>query len=235
MTIKITQKILSIPPYLSTSWSQVIALHGKEGFLAVTLVTGDTVQLEGLSPEILQAIFFYHAIYLEQESAPLIHSHEEMHAEEPAKTEEPVSFQMAFGNSLDGLGSMMQHNPDQMNAPSLPPEVLEKVSAISKIIAPSDEAILPQPVQGCNCFYCQLARVISPSLQVVKDEEEEKEEILDEELQFQQWSINQTGDHLFNVTNRLDDHESYRVFLGEPVGCTCGKQGCEHILAVLKS
>ena len=43
------------------------------------------------------------------------------------------------------------------------------------------------------------------------------------------------NDKLFTVINKLDQQEKYNVFLGEPVGCTCGKQGCEHMLAVLKS
>lgn len=230
MPIKITSKVLSIPPYLSTSWSQIVAIHGKEEFLAVTLVTGDTIQLNGLNPEVIEIIFFYHAAYLEQENDSIVTINED----KEVKSEEPVSFQMAFGNSIEGLGSMMQHNADQMNAPTLPLEVLEKVNAISKIIAPTGETSLPQAVENCNCFYCQLARVINPSVKEI-EVEEEKEEVLEKDLQFQQWSINQTGDHLFNVTNRLDTQESYRVFLGKPVGCTCGKEKCEHILAVLRS
>ena len=47
--------------------------------------------------------------------------------------------------------------------------------------------------------------------------------------------ITQTGDKLFTVVNKLDPQENYHVYLGHPVGCTCGKQGCEHILVVLKS
>lgn len=231
MSIKVTKKVLSIPPYLSTSWSHIIALHGKEDVLAVTLVTGDTIQITGLNSDIIQTIFSYHADYLEQDSSLPI---QEEIKEEFSKVEEPFSLQMAFGNSVDGLGSMMHHNPEQMDAPTLPPEILEKVSAISKIIMPTEEANIPQAVEGCNCFYCQLARVMNP-VTVTVVESEEKEEVIDADLEFQQWNIHQTGEHLFDVTNRLDDHESYRVYLGETVGCTCGKNGCEHILAVLKS
>ena len=63
----------------------------------------------------------------------------------------------------------------------------------------------------------------------------QEEEVTDRDLSFQQWAIEQTGDKLFCVTNKLDRLEKYNVFLGDPVGCTCGIQGCEHILAVLKS
>jgi hypothetical protein len=143
--------------------------------------------------------------------------------------EEP-SIRFAFGTSLDGLGGMMQHNPNQANAPDLPPEILQKIGAISKILSPSDEVDLPKAETGCNCFYCQIARALNPATSVL-----EEPEVTAEELNFQQWTITQTGDKLYMVVNRLDDHEKYNVYLGQPIGCTCGKEGCEHILAVLKS
>jgi len=236
MPIKITEKILSIPPYLSTSWSRVLAVYQKEEGLVIILMNGDSVQLAGLSPEVIQLIFLYHEAYLEKEGT----AGEKTLAPDGMKefmksTEEPL-VQMAFGTSIEGLGPVMQHNPDQKDAPNLPLEILEKVRAISKIITPKEESMMiPQAVDGCNCFYCQLARVIHPTEQTLLIIKEEKEEILDEELHFEQWSIIQTGEQLFSVSNKLDEHESYRVYLGQPVGCTCGKTGCEHILAVLKS
>ncbi len=62
-----------------------------------------------------------------------------------------------------------------------------------------------------------------------------EEEISSEELSFQQWEIVQTGENLYQVVNRLDRADSYRVYLGDTIGCTCGKDGCEHVIAVLKS
>ena len=44
----------------------------------------------------------------------------------------------------------------------------------------------------------------------------------------------QTDEKMFTVTNRLDKNEKFNVYLGKPIGCTCGKEGCEHILAVLR-
>ena len=57
MTIKITDKILSIPPYISTSWSRIAALHMKGGVLAITLVDGDTLHIPNLDPETIQFNF----------------------------------------------------------------------------------------------------------------------------------------------------------------------------------
>lgn len=234
MEIKITKKVLSIFPYLSTSWSHVIALHGKQSSIAVTLVTGDTIELEDLNPETIKTMFAYHADYLENEIVDkVMHALPDSLIKEKMEIKEQPSLQMAFGSSLDGLSPMMQHNPDQMNAPELPAEILEKVGAISKIISPSDTTDFAEAVANCNCFYCQLARVINKP--AVDQMIEDKDIVTEEDLHFQQWSIKQTGENLFDVTNRLDDHECYHVYLGEPVGCTCGQSGCEHILAVLKS
>ena len=63
-----------------------------------------------------------------------------------------------------------------------------------------------------------------------------KEEIVsDAELHFREWDIKQLEKQLYNVTNPLDTTEHYQVFLGTPLGCTCGKTNCEHIRAVLNS
>lgn len=231
MSIKINDKILSIPPYVSTNWSQIAALHMKGSVLAVTLVDGDTLHVPNLTSETVHLIFHYHAIYLEKEHVIKEVDSPNLSLKEIIEQGEP-SIRLAFGSSLEGLGSIMQHNPSQANAPNLPSEILKKVGAIAKIIA-SDDLVLPKAEANCNCFYCQIAHVLNP-ISLVSSEEEDVE-IKVEELQFQQWTIMQTGDNLFCVVNRLDEYEKYNVYLGEPVGCTCGRQGCEHILAVLKS
>lgn len=235
MSIKINEKILSIPPYISTSWSNITALHMKGGVLVVTLKDADTLHIPGLSSDQIHSIFQYHAAYLEKEQFSLTNRNEELAKFKRfmEQTEEPA-IRLAFGSSLEGLNTFTQHNPAQADAPDLPVEVLQKISAIAKIIAPADELILPRAELGCNCFHCQIARVLNP-ITVSLVEEQEEEEVSLEELQFQQWAITQTGDHLFSVTNRLDENEKYNVYLGHPVGCTCGEEGCDHILAVLKS
>ncbi|MGH2612567.1 MAG: hypothetical protein ACRDFB_05905, partial [Rhabdochlamydiaceae bacterium] len=62
-----------------------------------------------------------------------------------------------------------------------------------------------------------------------------EEEVSDEDLKFRTWDIKQENDKLYSVTNPLDKKEHYNVFLGKPLGCTCGNKNCEHIQAVLKS
>lgn len=232
MSIKINDKILSIPPYISTSWSRIAALHMKGSTLAITLVDGDTIQIPNLDTEHVTLIFQYHTMHLEKGYS--LSSNQEVGKFKGMmeQIDEPA-IRVAFGSPLEGLGTMMQHNPNQADAPNLPPEILQKISAIAKIVGPPDEILMPKAEVGCNCFHCQIARVLNPVIEA--QVEEQQGEISEQELQFQQWSIIQTGEQLYAVTSRLDEHEKYNVYLGHPVGCTCGKQGCEHILAVLKS
>lgn len=236
MTIRINSKFISIPPFISTEWPHVIALYIKERTLVIVLIDGEAIQISNLSPSTIELIFKYHAAYLEKDyDQTITHSANETQQiqqslEFPAIGE--TSFRLAFG-AMDGLHAVMQHNPAQAQAPDLPPEILQKISTIAKIMTP-EEILLPQAEAGCNCFHCQIARAIHPSTEteVVSAIEED---VADADLSFQQWMITQTGEQLFFVVNKLDQNEHYNVFLGQPVGCTCGQEGCEHILAVLKS
>lgn len=232
--IVITDRILSIPPFISTTWSCIATLHMKGGVIAITLKDGDTLNIPNLEAEIIQSIFQHHAIYLENEqSVPAISDVSRLQ-EIMGQPGEP-SIRFAFGTSIDGLGGVMQHNPDQKNAPDLPQEILQKIGTIAKIMGSSEDLELPQAEANCNCFHCQITRALNSGAHVSEAAHLEEADVSDSELQFQQWSIQQTADKLFTVINRLDEHEQYQVYLGEPVGCTCGRTGCEHILAVLKS
>lgn len=235
--IKINQKLLSIPPYLSTSWSYISAIQMKGEILAISLIDGETVYIPSLKKEHIELVFQFHAEYLEKELAMPLSQGEMSNLQRMAEEQATVRF--SIGTPLEGFGMVMNHNPDQSNSPDLPPEILEKISNITKIIGSTDEMMLPQAEPDCNCFHCQIARVVnksgfSPSIEVGESHEEE---IKNEELQFQQWAVSPVvdNDKLYDVVNKLDPLEKYHVFLGEPIGCTCGHDGCEHILAVLKS
>jgi hypothetical protein len=225
--MRINDKILNIPPYISTHWSRVTALHMQGDLLVVTLIDGTIIHIPALSTEVIEQIFNAHATYLEKEHTGFA---KEKFLQNKKNLIEESPIRLAFG-SLDGLNTVMQHHPDQANAPDLPPEILQKIGTIGKLLIPIGEDVaIPKAELNCNCFYCQIARVLNSST-----EEEHSEEVLDTDLQFEQWTITQTGDQLYLVTSRLDEQEKYHVYLGQPVGCTCGKTGCEHILAVLKS
>jgi hypothetical protein len=252
--MKINDKVLNIPPYVSTTWNQISAIHMKGSLLVVTLKDGDAINIPKLHQETIDTVFHHHAEALEKiensnpfdsifNNSELTQTFSETQQMPPFSEIQQMpstpSFQLAFG-TLDGLHHIMQHNPEHANAPELPIDLIQKITAITKILAADDSLALPKPESHCNCFHCQIARAITPSdadqmLIEMQSATEETEVISDEELQFQQWNIHQTNDKLFIVTNKLDEKEQYNVYLGEPLGCTCGRQGCEHMLAVLKS
>ena|ERR1700733_4679598 len=235
--MKINNKIFSLPPYLSTSWVNVAALHVNGSALVVHLVDGEVIDIPDLTQELIEIIFEAHASFLEEKSKL------ESTAGRKGFSFQEMEFPFKFGiGATDGLGTVLQHNPAQANLPSLPSDVLEKIKSIAKIIAPEDLTLIPKPEPHCNCMHCQIARTINQGLGISdlynKDEKTPVEEIVkDNELKFQQWEIKAMNDNdkLYTVINRLDPHESYNVYLGYPLGCTCGKEGCEHIVAVLKS
>lgn len=226
--MKITPQILSIPPYLSTTWKNIAALNVREegSLFRLIVILQDRVQIEvpHLDKETVDAIFEAHAKYAENGGAP-----------PPLNAlDSPYTFTLPLktdGPALDVFGAGMKHSPEQANLPPLPPEVLEKIVIIAKAFGLDDTALLPNPEPNCNCMFCQVARSLSQ-----EPSSEEEEAVKDAELHFRSdWDVAQTAEKLYLVTNPLDTNEHYNVFLGDPLGCTCGNKNCEHIRAVLST
>jgi hypothetical protein len=225
--MKINYKILSIPPYISIAWKHICSLHveNRQGFviLCIGLMNGLKIEIPHLEPRIIELIFSSHAKYLEQEGSSKSPS---------SNVAESISFGFPLklgGPGLENLGTIMQHQPEQKNAADLPSEVLSKIRTISKAIGVDESSGIIKAEPHCNCPYCQIARSI---LNDSEEQEHPKEEIIHEEdLKFRGWDIEQTGDNLYIVSNPIDQKEKYNVYLGEPIGCTCGEKNCEHKLA----
>lgn len=223
--MKITPSILSIPPYLSTSWKNILSLHalpeaGGLFKLVVILTNKLRIVIPSMDKDAIDSIFEAHANYSTAE-------------EKPPKPQTPFKSDF-FGGPLataDLLGSQMQHNPEQADAPELPKEILEKIASIAKVLGLEDTSQLPKPEANCNCPFCQIAR----TFQSHPDEAKIEEEVRDEDLTFRTWDVLQKTDHLYTVTDPLDRAVEYTVFLGEKVGCNCGQKNCEHIRAVLNT
>jgi hypothetical protein len=226
--MKITTTILSIPPYLSTTWKNISSLHVREerGAFTLVVILQNRVQVEvpGLDKGTIDAVFEAHAHYAE-ESTP---------KNRPLNPlDSPFSFSLPLqaDGPIDTLGSGMQHNPEQADLPPIPPEVLKKITMIARAFGLDDASALPKAEPHCNCAYCQITR----SLQGEEPKEEPIEEITEQDLSFRDWEIKKSGDQLYDVINPLEPNEHYSVFLGTPLGCTCGSKNCEHIRAVLNS
>ncbi len=240
---KINHKILSLPPYISTSWKNINALHmsKSEGSPSLTILlhNGSEIKIPNLEPALIEQIFAAHSAFLEREDQKKSGS-EGAHKQ----GDTPLSFGFPFpidkeGRGLDHFGSMVQHNPDHSNSPDLPLEAIHKITSMSKAIGIDLEKMnIPKAEPHCNCTYCQIARAIyseNTSVDQEVDQEAEEEQVSDADLKFRDWDIKQKSEKLYEVTNPIDKSENYRVFLGDPVGCTCGKKDCEHIRTVLSS
>ena len=249
--MKITPRILSIPPYLSVTWAQVRAIYTKEGILTVSLTDGAVISVPNLTPEEIETVFNAHSNFAADQSgrkqelpSPTVQASSPQAAQSSGK-ESPEGaagpfIRFGFDNA-EALHSAMQHNPALGHIPSMPKEILDKIARIAKIMAPEDIENMPKAEPHCNCPHCQIARAIhgeaSEPVETMPQGEAvaAEEEVSEEDLRFRQWDIAQIGEQLYSVTNCLDKTEHYQVYLGQPVGCTCGRSGCEHVLAVLKS
>lgn len=227
--MKINSKMLSIPPYISTSWENVLSLQLEEltGNLIISLKNNSKVSIPHLSGETIEEVFNAHSEFID---------HQE-------KSKPPLNPRNGLNigivpNGVDGemFGSVMQHDITQKESPNLPPEIINKVAGVAKALGVDLEAFnLPIGEPHCNCPYCQIARAIQGISKPDMDDLLKEEEVLDAELKFREWDIKQLEKQLYDVTNPIDSTEHYQVFLGHPIGCTCGKSNCEHIRAVLKS
>lgn len=246
--MKINKKIFSLPPYISTTWNHIESLHMEDDALIVSLKSGEAVEIPNLRPELLETIFEAHASFIETGEGPS--SAKRHHSQETAARLPQINFFSEQGEfpfkigtgGMESFQAAMQHNPQQAHLDNLPDEVLNKIRSLSRVLIPKEDLEnAPKGEPHCNCMYCQIARALQegwgeePAWTGDQKQTSLIEEVNEQELQFQQWNIEQTDQKMFTVTNRLDEEEKYNVFLGSPVGCTCGHQGCEHILAVLKS
>lgn len=253
MNIKITEQMISIPPYISTTWDNVVFLQTMETdgtenlILVVHLIYGKMVEIPNIDPSLVDAAFLAHKQFIENAGHPTV----------PPMDMQPKTmgnlFQQITGlppeqlsnlpirlgiSSLPGFGGIemaFQHNQEQADATNLPNEVLEKVASMVKMLSGGDLGSFPKPEPHCNCMHCQVSRAIHGITKASSATQEIEEEVDPADLRFRTWDICQSGENLFKVSHPLDPKEQYSVFLGSPVGCTCGKSRCEHIEAVLYS
>ncbi|MFN0064751.1 MAG: hypothetical protein ACKVOH_00790 [Chlamydiales bacterium] len=200
--------------------------------LQLHLVDGQLISIPKLEHSIIDIAFSAHLQYFELKGeVPKKSASTPLFGLTPDQVANlPIRFGISGLPGVENLENAMQHNQAMANTADIPPEVLEKISGIAKLVTNGDLDAFPKAEPHCNCVHCQLARAIHG---VPKEAVEEP--VSEEDLQFHNWDIHQIGENLYSVTNPLDVHEHYNVFLGNPVGCTCGHEHCEHIKAVLSS
>jgi hypothetical protein len=233
--MKITDTMLSIPPYISTSWEEVSSLHMQGADLIISLKDATSVLVPHLEPTDVEKIFAAHTAFLEKQT-------KSGRQQEKASIEQIFTLPLSGGlESLTKMGEMLQHNPSYSGLPPLPEDAWKKIAALAKMIPEEDILTMPPPESNCMCMYCQIVRVLRKHVglddSTIPDHPalEEEEKISEEDLHFEQWKVEFLKDKMYRVTNKLDPSEQYTVFLGEPIGCTCGRPNCEHIVAALRS
>lgn len=237
--MKINLKVLSIPPYISTSWDQVSSLHMDKDSttLIILLKNGKQVRIPDLQGNLLDEIFKVHADVLELTAANPF---------KPNFSNLGPSLSIGIAPTMQGVEglesftSMLQHDPAQKNAPPVPQEILDKIVNVSKALGMEGQAFNMPPAEAhCGCPYCQVARAMlgdktGPLLpDLSKDSGDEP--VSDADLSFKEWDITKIADKLYDVVKPFDPAQHFRVYLGKPIGCTCGKNDCEHVIAVLNS
>lgn len=239
---KINQKILSIPPYISTSWKNINTFHMKEiegkPVLVIALHNGTSIDIPGLEKSLIEEVFEAHSKFVEGETKePQVES---LKTFEPSKEDASFSFGLPFqisgGDTSLNPSSFLEHNSSQADSPEMPKEVIQKITSITKALGMDMEQMnIPKAEPHCNCPYCQIVRAIHENNDETPPQEVIEEEVSDEDLTFRDWDIKQEGDKLYIVSNPLNTEEHYQVYLGNPIGCTCGKKNCEHVRTVLNS
>jgi hypothetical protein len=229
--MKINSKVLSIPPYISTAWENVISLQIDEATcrLVVFLKNNAAVSVPNLSNDEMEEIFLYHNEYIESQNK------KNFDASKPS-----LGFGILPSNLQDTMSPMMMHDPSLKNSPDMPLDVMTKIVNVTKALGIDTKALnLPNDEPHCNCPYCQISRAMKGKISENKipdiDNSLNETETIESDLNFREWDIKELEKHLYDVTNPFDESEHYQVFLGHPIGCTCGKSNCEHIRAVLKS
>ncbi len=229
--MKVNSKILSIPPYISSSWENISSLHienkGDMKTLVIHLVQGAKLEIPGLNPSSLFQIFQSHEQYLE----------ETQKAQGEKAPDSSFSFGIPLTLSSEGFQQLIEllQDPHQPSSIEFPDKLIEKVFEMMKSAGLDKKWVEAEGELLNHPLYEQLKKMFEGDKNEGQDLNLVEEEISDDDLRFKDWDIQQISKQLYKVTNPLDLNEEYQVYLGSPIGCTCGHLNCEHIKSVLKS
>ncbi|EPP35033.1 hypothetical protein CP10139811_0269 [Chlamydia ibidis] len=243
MKVKINDQLICIPPFISARWNQIAFIESEEeetkglATLKLHLVSGKTTVIPNLDQSIIDIAFHEHLRHLEtsqtlKDDMPrdddkvgtLVNIIQQISKNADITLFSPKHLASPLFSGSNPIEMILQHAPEHKDHPDAPADVLEKMAAIIRTLTGNNPILLPKPEPHCNCIHCQIGKVIL---------EEENMTVTDQDLSFRTWDIVQTGDKLYVVSNPLDPQEQFSVYLGSPIGCTCGEMHCEHVKAVL--
>ena len=105
MQIIISAKILSIPPYLSTSWKNISSIYSQptsdqKFTLTISLNNQTQVVVPNIEQSVIDSIFEAHAKYGNVQETELVFPNSN-------------TFTIPLGGNVDVMQSALQHNPEQ--------------------------------------------------------------------------------------------------------------------------
>lgn len=238
--MKIGPNNLHLPPYISTSWDQIKSISADESTLTLVLSSGKEVQIPNLEAEDIIAIFEAHQQYLENEEEPVAKEKKSSPSSEIQDLFSGIQnllknfkgMPIQFGVGVEGIENLFDNLPNEKPSP----ELVKQVKQMTKMMGINLED-LPQPEPHSQSAYSQILRELQREKTATTPDHPDlpaEEEISETDISFQQWHVKKAGENLYDVVNKLNPNEVYQVYLGNPVGCTCGEKGCEHLLAVLR-
>lgn len=221
----VTRRVLHLPPYISTSWENVIALHmeqdedSDEPLLVVTLQGGAQIGIPNLREEIAHELFALHAQILA--------------GEENLKCSQELNKAEGLFEPEEMLKLLICHQPALCDEQPMPEEVECKLQSIGQLLDRDILARLKRPVDNCNCPFCQVHRALLTDLHNEAESTEDLPDTTIERMQSGKWVINTKDQSTFTVFTEESPQERFQVCLGECISCTCGQANCEHVKAVL--
>lgn len=246
MKVKINDQLICIPPYISARWGQIAFIESQtepedtkgSATLRLHLIDGKVISIPNLDQTIIDIAFQEHLLYLEslqiQKNNDIIREEDklgvlmnvlqQMSKDIDIQVFSQKNLTSPLFSSTGPIEMILQHNPDHKDYPDAPADILEKMVMMMRTLLGNNPSLLPKAEPHCNCMHCQIGRSIS---------EEEDSPVSEQDLSFRTWDISQSGSKLYTVTDPLNPNEQFSVYLGTPIGCTCGELNCEHVKAVL--
>jgi len=227
----VTKRMLHLPPYISTSWENVIALHMEQDedsddpLLVVTLSGGVQICIPDLREEMVQDLFALHAQILTMSGAEA--------SEEALKFTGDFHFARNPWEPREVLQMLMRHQPSLRDEPPMPQAIINKLQSIGQLLDRDILKRLKPPLEGCNCPFCQVHRAVLTDLYDDEVTAEELPTAPPEEVHSGEWVIQSEDQSTFTVFAEHAPQTRFRVCLSDTISCTCGLPNCDHVKAVL--
>lgn len=228
--MKINKNMLSIPPYITTTWDNITCVQAcvvQDEFvdIKICLADGEKVEVPHVPEKIFNKIRDEYEKFIESSS---INTPADLGGIasgiadifQGANRELPA---IGRGENVGVIGFPVSGHPRQHHeAPVLGKEALRQ---ITKTLG--EKAFEGEYITKCNCIYCQSCRFV---------QDKKNKESGEKPLEFSDaWLVEEVGTDKFIVRDKMKESNVFTVYLKPKIICSCGSNVCEHIKATLFS